>query len=82
LDVLILHSGYDLSLKELAELAGISTKTLWKEMPKLERLNLVKHTRRIGHAKMVTLNRESNPVVEHLVRLEFDISLNEMKPSK
>ena len=79
LDALILHKEYDLSLKELAELAGITTKTLWKEMPKLEQMNLVKHTRRIGHAKMVALNREANPVAEYLVKLEYEIPLNGVK---
>jgi len=81
LDVLILHRGYDLSMKELAENAGISPKTLWKVMPKLEEMNLIKHTRKIGNAKMVTLNMELNPFVDHLVGLELGIPLEEFKNS-
>ena len=82
LDVLILNRGYDLSMKELAEYAGITPKTVWKELPKLEEIRLVKHTRRIGHAKMVTLNRESNPLAEHLIAIEFDAALKEMESRK
>lgn len=79
LDVLILHRRYDLSMKELAKNAGISPKTLWKVMPRLEEMNLIKHTRKVGNAKMVTLNLEANPIVDHLVRLELDIPLSEFK---
>ncbi|WP_309492755.1 HTH domain-containing protein [Candidatus Hecatella orcuttiae] len=79
LDVLILHRGYDLSLKELANYAGISPKTLWKTMAKLESLGIVKHTRRIGNAKMITFNQDSNPLGEHLIALEYSIPLKEME---
>jgi len=82
LDVLILNRGYDLSMKELAENAGISPKTLWKVMPKLEEMNLIRHTRKVGNAKMVTLNLDLNPIVDYLVRLELDIPLNEFKNEK
>ena len=80
LDVLILHRGNDLSHKELAEYAGISTKSLSKNvLPKLLKSGLVKHTRRIGHAKMVTLNLTANPIVDHLIACEFELSLNEVE---
>ena len=79
LDVLILHRRYDLSMKELAENAGISPKTLWKVMPKLEEMNLIKHTRMVGNAKMVTLNMDLNPIVDTLIELELEIPLHELK---
>lgn len=82
LDVLILHRGYDLSLKELAENAGISAKTLWKIMPKLEEINLIKHTRKVGNAKMITLNKELNPIVDHLVGIALGIPLESFKDKK
>jgi len=77
-DVLVLHRGHDLSLKELAEYAGISTKSLSKNiLPKLFKEGLVKHTRNIGHAKMVTLDLAANPKANHLVACEFALSLVE-----
>lgn|GEM_PF-1989576 len=78
LDVLILHRGYELSLKELAKNAGISQKTVWENLPNLERFNLIKYTRRIGNAKMLTLNQEANPAAEHFVKIAFDAPLEEM----
>ena len=79
LDVLILHRGYDLSLKELAQNAGISQKTVWQKLPNLERFNLVKYTRKIGNAKMVTFNQEANPTAEYFIKIAFETPLEEMK---
>lgn len=77
LDVLILHRGNDLSQKELAEYAGVSTKSLSKVLPKLMEFHLVKETRRIGHARMVTLDLSTNPIADHLVACEFELALKE-----
>jgi len=80
LDVLVLHRGHDLSLKELARNAGVSTKSLSKTvLPRLFKSSLVKETRRIGHARMVTLDLTTNPIVDHLVACEFELSLRENK---
>jgi DNA-binding transcriptional regulator YhcF (GntR family) len=79
LDVLILHRGYDLSLKELAKNAGISSKTVWKNLPNLERFHLVKYTRNIGNAKMITFNQEANPTAECFLKIAFKTPLEEMK---
>ncbi|MCW4042445.1 MAG: winged helix-turn-helix domain-containing protein [Candidatus Bathyarchaeota archaeon] len=78
LDVLILHRGYELSLKELAENAGISQKTVWKNLPNLEKFNLVKHTRDIGNAKMVTFNQEANPTADCFLKIAFETPFEEM----
>lgn len=78
LDVLILHRGNDLSHKELAMYAGVSTKSLSKNvLPRLLKFGLAKNTRRIGHARMVTLDLKTNPIVDHLVACEFELSLKE-----
>ena len=78
LDVLVLHRGHDLSLKELAQYAGISRKTLSKTvLPRLLTSRLIKETRRIGHARMVTLDLKANPIVDHLIACEFELSLKE-----
>lgn len=76
LDVLVLHRGHDLSLKELGKNAGVSTKSLSKTvLPRLFKSSLVKETRKIGHARMVTLDLSTNPIVNHLVACEFALSL-------
>lgn len=79
LDVLILHRGYDLSLKELAKNAGISPKTVWENLPNLEKFHLVKNTRNIGNAKMITFNQEANPTAEYFLKIAFETPLEEMK---
>jgi len=79
LDVLILHRGYDLSLKELAEYAGITPKTVWKELPKLESLGLIKHTRQVGNAKMIALNQDINPLAECFIKIEYETAFKEME---
>ena len=78
LDVLILHRGHELSLKELAKNAGISQKTVWQNLPNLERFNLIKHTRSIGNAKMITFNQEANPAAECFLRIAFETPLKEV----
>jgi len=83
LDVLILHRGYELSLKELAKNAGISPKTVWENLSNLERFNLIKYTRNIGNAKMVTFNQEANPTAEYFLKIAFETPFKEMdKESK
>jgi len=80
LDVLILHRGNDLSQRELAEYAGVSAKSLSKILPKLMQFHLVRETRRIGHARMVTLDLTTNPITDHLVACEFELSMKETDP--
>jgi len=75
LDVVVLHRGHDLSQKELAEYAGVSTKSLSKILPRLVAFHVVKETRRVGNARMVTLDLTSNPLADHLVACEFELSL-------
>lgn len=80
LDVLILHRGGDLSQKELAAYAEVSAKSLSTILPKLMEFHLVKETRRIGHARMVTLDLSTNPITDHLVACEFELSIKEADP--
>lgn len=75
LDVLILHRGHDLSQKELAEYAGVSTKSLSKIMPRLVASHVAKETRKVGNARMVTLDLANNPLADHLVAIEFELSM-------
>lgn len=77
LDVLILHRGNDLSQNELAEYAGVSAKTLNKILPRLSQFHLIKESRRIDHARMVTIDLSSDSLTEHLIACEFKLSLKE-----
>jgi predicted transcriptional regulator len=79
LDVLILHRGYDLSLTDLAKYAGVTPKTVWKELSKLESIGLIKHTRKVGNAKMVTLNQDVNPLAAKFIEIEFGSAFKDMK---
>lgn len=76
LDVLIVNQGHDLSLKDVAEAAGISTKTLWQVLPRLEETEIIKHTRQVGNAKMITL--EKNPITKQLYNIATEIALRLM----
>lgn len=77
LDVLILHRGHDLSLKDLAEYAGVSEASLsTRVLPKLHRLGLVTHNLKEGHGT-VSLNLKAGPVINQLVACEMTLSLKE-----
>lgn len=68
LDFLIEGRGLDYSLTDIAENANIGWTTLHRIWDKLVRLQIVKHTRTIGRAKLYQLNTV-NPSVKELIRL-------------
>jgi len=82
MDILIVNRGHDLSLKDVADSAGISTKTLWQVLPRLEEADLIKHTRRVGNAKMITLNMDANPVAKQFVDIAQEIPLKLMEKTE
>ncbi len=70
LDFLIAERGlYDYTLTDIAENSGISWATLHKVFPMFEKFNIVKETRRIGRAKLYTLNEE-NILVKKLIEID------------
>ncbi len=74
IDFLLTEKGlYDYTLKDIAENSNISFVTLQGIFPKLEKIGIVRMTRRIGKAKLYILNEE-NPLVQKLIRMDKEIS--------
>ena len=70
MDFLIAERGlYDFTLTEIAENSGVSWATLHKVFPMFEKFGIVKETRRIGRAKLYTLNEE-NPFVQKIIEID------------
>jgi len=75
LEYLIEGRGLDYSLTDIAENANVGWTTLHRIWDNLVTLQMVKHTRVIGKAKLFKLNQE-NPAVKDLVRL-FDTLIHQ-----
>jgi len=78
IEYLIECEGLDFSLTDIAEGADIGWTTLHRIWSNLESVNLVKFTRKIGNAKLFTLNTE-NPVAEALIGLFNEAVSQELK---
>lgn len=76
LDTMMDRPTHDYNKKELAEVNDISRQTLYNIWEKVEELNLVKETRKIGNTQLYRLNQDS-PIVKYIV--EFEKSLQEEK---
>ena len=68
LDHLIIGKDFDYSISDIAEGAEVGWTTIHEILPKLEKLGIVKQTRRIGMAKLYRINT-SNPVAAHIINL-------------
>src|SRR3989344_8074924 len=75
LEYLIEGRGLDYSLTDIAENANVGWTTLHRIWDNLVTLQMVKHTRVIGKAKLFKLNQE-NPAVKDLVKL-FDTLIHQ-----
>ena len=60
LDFFVTYKDFDYSETDIAESSGISKRTVFRELPKMESAGLVKFTRNVGRAKMFKLDPESN----------------------
>lgn len=74
-DTLLDHPTYEYTKKELAEVNDISRSTLYRIWDKLERLELVEPTRKVGSTQLFKLNSKSD-VAEQLHNLENNLSLD------
>lgn len=72
MDFLIENKGLDYSKQEIAEGAKISRTTLYKFWDKIEKMSLVKETRRFANARLFVLDEE-NLIVKRILRLELDL---------
>lgn len=57
LDFLITFQEWDYSETDIANNAGVSVRTVQREMPKLEEYRVVELTRQVGKAKMYRLDK-------------------------
>lgn len=69
LDFLITYREFDYPLTEIAENSGVGWTTLHAVWPRLEKFEIVKHTRNIGRAKLFRLNL-GNPTVKNIIKLD------------
>lgn len=83
IDILWENQGTDLTLTDISKKAGIHYTTLMKALPLLERLGMVKMTRRVGNAKLYRINKD-DAMVKRLIKLmnELNTRLAERKPVK
>lgn len=83
IDLLWENQGTDLTLTDIAKKAGIHYTTLMRALPLLERLGMVKMTRRVGNAKLYHINKD-DAMVKRLIKLmnELNARLAERKPVK
>ncbi len=72
LDCLVQHRDEELSKQFLAKETGISWKTVWKELPYLEQLGLIKFTGKKGVSRLFMLNIE-DAAAQNLVRLSLSL---------
>ncbi len=69
-DFLLENRLFDYSKQQIAEGSGIGRVTLFNNWNKIEKLKLVKETRRFGKTKLYKLNEQSL-VVKKLIELEL-----------
>ncbi len=77
LDFLISYKDFDYSETDIAELSGLSLKTVCREIPKLESIGLVTFTRHVGRAKMYKLNPNSD-AVKYLRQFAFAVATKQI----
>ena len=74
IDFLLENTLFDFSKKEILEEIGMSKSTLYRILPKLLRMEIIRITRRIGKAPLYQINVES-PVVKDLWNIEKTLIL-------
>ena len=73
LDFFITFREYDYSETNIADSSGVSKRTVFREIPKMESVGLIKLTRNVGRAKMFKLNPESK-AAKFLEQFAFEIA--------
>ena len=72
LDFMVVFRRWDYSKMDIAKNSGVSFRHVLREIPKLERLGVIKETRRVGRAVMYQLD-ESSPIGKTVKELVFQI---------
>ena len=81
MEFLIEGRELDYSISDIAEGAGIGITTLFRIWKDLTDLEIIKHTRDIGNAKLYRLNME-NPFVRKMVKLFNSIVIEPLNKKK
>src|SRR6478609_4058355 len=77
LDFFLDHKEFDYSANEIAQKTGLSFRTIFREIPDLERTQLIYSSRRIGKTSMYKLNTDLNAV---LLLEKFVLELSQLRP--
>ena len=79
LDFFFDHKEFDYPPSEIAKKTGLSFRTIFREMPSLERNQLIFNNRRIGKTNMYKLNTD----FEAVALLErFVLEMSHLRPTK
>ena len=79
LDFFFDHKEFDYPPSEIAKKTGLSFRTIFRELPSLERNQLIFNNRRIGKTNMYKLNTD----FEAIALLErFVLEMSQLRPSK
>ncbi len=84
LNVFFENPYFDFSREELVKMLGMSKSTVYKGISELEKLGIIKFSRKIGKSVLYKLNRENEIVIqlENFIRnLSFDIAFKEQEKS-
>ena len=73
LDFFLDHKEFDYPITEIAEKTGLSFRTVFREIPNLERNHLIYKYRKVGKANMYKLNTDFEAVVL-LERFALEVS--------
>jgi len=73
LDFLLIFREFDYSESDIARNAGISTRHIYRAIPKLEKWGLIDNTRTSGRSKMYKINSNSE-AIQHLEKFAFVIA--------
>jgi hypothetical protein len=73
LDFLLIFREFDYSESDIARSAGISTRHIYRAIPKLEHLKLIENTRTSGRSKMYKINSNSE-AIQHLEKFAYLIA--------
>ncbi len=72
-DFFLDHKEFDYSPSEIAQKTGLSFRTVFREIPNLEKYQLIYNTRVIGKTNMYMLNSD-NSAIKFLERFALEIS--------
>lgn len=78
LDFFLDHKEFDYSPAEVAQKSGLSFRTVFREIPNLEKNQLIYHSRKIGKTNMYRLNTDLHAT---LLLEKFVLDMSQLKRS-